>query len=195
MAARQMIATSLRLCSTGSGSCCLLSDFETDRTGYAGAADAAIAVRVLRQILLVIVLGVVELRRGKDLGRNRAVSGPRELLLVRVARLLGDLALRVIVVIDSRSILRAYVVPLTHPLSRVVPLPERLHEIRVRHLAGIENHQHGLGVPCGTAAHFTVRRVRRVSSRVANRGGVDARNLPEHLLGAPETTEGEQCLF
>ncbi len=37
------------------------------RTGDAGAADAAIAVGVLRQVLLVIVLGVVELGRGRDL--------------------------------------------------------------------------------------------------------------------------------
>ena len=31
-----------------------------DRAGHAGTADAAVAVRVLREVLLVVVLGVVE---------------------------------------------------------------------------------------------------------------------------------------
>src|SRR6187455_889781 len=42
-----------------------------DRAAHAGAADAAIAGRVLGEILLVVVLGEIELRRRQDLGGNR----------------------------------------------------------------------------------------------------------------------------
>src|ERR1041384_6793088 len=39
---------------------------DTNRAGDTGAAESAIAVRILRQILLMVFLGVVELGRGKD---------------------------------------------------------------------------------------------------------------------------------
>ena len=48
---------------------------KADRAGHAGAADAAVAAGVLRQVLLVIVLGVVERRRVDDLGGDRAEAG------------------------------------------------------------------------------------------------------------------------
>ena len=54
-----------------------------DRTGHARAADAAIAVGILRQVLLVIVLGVVERRRVGDLGGDAAVAGGGQPILVR----------------------------------------------------------------------------------------------------------------
>src|SRR6185436_5280835 len=38
-------------------------DADADRARHAGAADAAVAVGVLRQVLLVVILGVEELRR------------------------------------------------------------------------------------------------------------------------------------
>ena len=48
-----------------------------DRAGHAGSAEAAVAVRVRRQVLLVVVLGVIERTRRCDLGRDRTVSRPR----------------------------------------------------------------------------------------------------------------------
>jgi hypothetical protein len=49
-----------------------------NRTADPGAAEAAVAAGVLREVLLVVVLGVVE-RVGRvelcDLGRDRAVAG------------------------------------------------------------------------------------------------------------------------
>src|SRR5687767_10506464 len=42
---------------------------------HPASAQAAIASRILLQILLVIVLGVVELRRVLDLRRDRTVTG------------------------------------------------------------------------------------------------------------------------
>src|SRR3977135_1999565 len=39
-------------------------DSDADRTRHAGAAEAAVAVGILREVLLVVILRVVELRRG-----------------------------------------------------------------------------------------------------------------------------------
>ena len=56
-----------------------------DRAGDARAADAAVPVRVLREVLLVVVLGVVERPRRLDLGRDLAVARALESLGVSVA--------------------------------------------------------------------------------------------------------------
>ena len=45
------------------------------RAAHAGAAEAAVAARVLRQVLLVVVLGIVERVRLGDLRRDLAVAG------------------------------------------------------------------------------------------------------------------------
>ena len=45
-----------------------------DRTADAGAAEPAVAARILRQVLLVVVLGVVELGRRQNLGGDRRRS-------------------------------------------------------------------------------------------------------------------------
>ena len=56
------------------------ADAGADRAGDARAAEPAIAVRVLGEILLVIVLGEIERRRVDDLGSDRPVA-----LLLQVA--------------------------------------------------------------------------------------------------------------
>jgi hypothetical protein len=56
------------------------------RAAHAGAADAAVAVRHLVQVLLVVVLGVVERRGLADLGRDGAVARGVQRLLVGLAR-------------------------------------------------------------------------------------------------------------
>src|SRR5688500_9477968 len=66
---------------------------DADRTAHAGSAQAAVAAGVLRQVLLVIVLGVIELRRGHDLGSDPAIASRFELALERVARRFGGLTL------------------------------------------------------------------------------------------------------
>src|SRR5688572_16669856 len=57
---------------------------EADRAAHSGAADAAITGGVLRQVLLVVVLGVEERRvlHGADLGGDVAVAGRGEHRLV-----------------------------------------------------------------------------------------------------------------
>src|ERR1043165_3004415 len=76
-------------------------------TAHAGAAEPAVAVRILRQVLLVVVLGVVELRRRKDFRRDRAVAALRQRALILVAGALRRRALRRIVEVDAGAILRA----------------------------------------------------------------------------------------
>ena len=50
---------------------------DADWAGHARAAEPAVAVRVLREVLLVVRLRVVELGRRQDLGRDRTVARPR----------------------------------------------------------------------------------------------------------------------
>src|SRR3984957_19119821 len=66
----------------------------SDLASHAGAAEAAIAVRILRQILLVVILGEVEGRRVADLGRDRTKAFGRQRLGVARTRGLGGGPLR-----------------------------------------------------------------------------------------------------
>src|SRR5262249_15663558 len=62
-----------------------LRELDADGAGDAGAAEAAVAAGILGQVLLVVVLGVVELGRGDDLGGDGAVAGALELFGVGLA--------------------------------------------------------------------------------------------------------------
>src|SRR3990172_10455453 len=57
---------------------------------HTGTAHAAVAPGVLRQVLLMIVLGVIEFQGLPDLGRDGAEAGRLEHLLVGEAGGLGD---------------------------------------------------------------------------------------------------------
>src|SRR6185295_9137441 len=71
------------------------------RTRNARAAEAAIAVRVLAEVLLVVVLGVVELGRRADFGRDRAVVLLVQRLLERFLRFARGLELLITICIDG----------------------------------------------------------------------------------------------
>ncbi len=58
---------------------------EADRAAQPGAAEAAVAAGVLRQVLLVVVLGVIEGGRRQDLGGDLAVPRGVQHVLVHVA--------------------------------------------------------------------------------------------------------------
>src|SRR6266581_7633393 len=104
---------------------------DADRAAHAGATEAAVPVPILREVLLMVVLGVVELGRRLDLRRDRAVSRRGQLLLERVARSLGRAPLIVVRVVDAGPVLRAGIVPLPHALRRIVVLPEHFQQIVV----------------------------------------------------------------
>ena len=50
---------------------------DANRAGHASAAQAAVAVGILREVLLMVVLGVIELWRRQDFGRDRAIARSR----------------------------------------------------------------------------------------------------------------------
>ena len=90
------------------------------RQADAGSAQPAIAIRILRQVLLVIGLCIVERGGIDDLGRNPGQPLFRQLCLIQRQAFLCGLALLVRVDVDARAVLGADVVALAHPLGRVV---------------------------------------------------------------------------
>src|SRR5215211_682784 len=68
-------------------------------------------------------------------------------------------------------------------------LPEHREQFPVRDLLRIEDDEHGLGVPGSSATNLLIGRVWCEASRVANCCRVNAVDLPEFTLGAPEAAE------
>src|SRR3954470_19643890 len=195
--------TSLQRVSDRAGACALGLDADlrglrrpkTDRAAHAGPAQAAVAVGDLRQVLLVVVLGVVELAKGRDLGRDLAVAGLAQALGERGLRALRGLALGLGAVEDGRAVLGAHVVALAHALGRVVVLPEELEHLLVADLGGVEDGEHGLGVAGPRRADLLIGGVLRVAAGVADRRGPHAVGLPEDALGAPEAAHADDDLL
>src|SRR3984957_13188031 len=112
----------------------LSSHPRADRAADAGAAEAAIAMGILRQILLVIILGEIKRRRLADFGGDRAHPFGRERLGVGgLGRFRGGVLLRR-ERIDAGAVLGADVAALAHALGRVVAFPERLEQAVIRNL-------------------------------------------------------------
>src|SRR5262245_25980280 len=80
-----------------------LRDRDARLAGHPGAAEAAVAVWILRQVLLVVILRVIELGRRHDFGGDPAVAGLRQRALIVVARALRGGALRLVEYVDPRS--------------------------------------------------------------------------------------------
>src|SRR5450759_3040096 len=161
-------------------------------TGDSRSPQAAVAIEILREVLLVGVLGVIELGGGQDLGRDGAVARGRELPLERALRGLGRRALRLVEGVDARAVLHARVVPLPHTLRRIMVFPEQLQQLLVRDLRGIEDDEDDLAVPRLFRADLAVRGVRSHAGGIADGGREDAAPLPENFLGAPETSHPEE---
>src|SRR5580704_18199293 len=99
-----------------------------DRAAHAGAAVAAIAMRVLGQIMLMIILGKEERRGVADFRGDRAhVFGLERLCIGGFGRLGGG-ALRRREHIDAGTVLGADVGALAHALGRIVGLPKGLEQ-------------------------------------------------------------------
>src|SRR5439155_15394810 len=115
---------------------------QAHRAGDAGAAQAAVAVGVLGEVLLVAVLGVEQGAGGGDLGGDVVVAGLGELLGVGVAGAEGGVVLGGVGVVDRRAVLDAHVVALAHALGGVVRLPERGEQGLVGDQRGVVDDQH-----------------------------------------------------
>ena len=83
------------------------------------------------------------------------------------------------------------VVPLPHPLRRIVIFPEDLHQIFVADRFRIEDDEDDFGMAGHAGADLAVRGIRRMARGVADGGRVHAGQLPEFFLGAPETSHRE----
>src|SRR4051794_30041835 len=88
-------AALLAMTAVGSG-----ADARADRAGHTGAAEAAIAGRILRQVLLVIILGEITLAGRRDLGGDGAEALRRQRRLIGRLRYLRGFALLVIKGVD-----------------------------------------------------------------------------------------------
>src|SRR5581483_3847399 len=102
----------------------LRRDAGADLAGNAGAAEPAIAARIFREILLVVVIGEIELRCREDFRRDCAVAFRFQCGLILLLRFFGGLPLRVVEGVDAGAVLRADVVSLPHTLRGVVAFPK-----------------------------------------------------------------------
>src|SRR5262249_52388593 len=148
-------------------------------TRHARAPEAAVAVGILREVLLVVLLGVVELRRRHDLGHDRAVACVGELDLKPVARGVRGATLVFPEIVDAGTVLRPDIVALPHALCGIVILPEYLQQLFVGDDFRIEYNEDDFGVAGHPRAHFFVRRVWRRAGGVPDGRRVDAAERPE----------------
>src|SRR5438270_7141343 len=88
----------------------------THRARDAGATESAVAARVLGQVLLVVVLGVVERPGVGDLGRDLAQAALVQRRPVALARAARGFGLRGRCRVDGRAVLGPDVVALAHAL-------------------------------------------------------------------------------
>ena len=86
-----------------------------------------------------VVLRVVERWRVDDLGGDGAVAGGGQGVLVGLLRRQGQVALPIVVDVESGAVLRTEVVALAHALGWIVTLPEHLEQVRVADDLGVED--------------------------------------------------------
>ena len=93
---------------------------------------------------------------------------------------------------DLRAVLRAHVGPLAVHLGRVQgDREEEAEDLPVGDLCRVVADPHRLGVARGARAHGRVVRSLRRAARVAGDGALDAADVLEHALHAPEAAACE----
>src|SRR5580692_1376423 len=102
---------------------------------------------MLRQVLLVILLGIKKRGSGTDFGGDGAESRAGQLALKVLAGLFRQLLLLIAVGVNGRAVLCADIVALAHALGGVVMLPEGLQQVLVGSHFGVENDLDDFGVP------------------------------------------------
>src|SRR5258708_164743 len=167
-----------------------------DRTAHARAAEAAIAHRILRQILLMVVLGKIKCRRIEDFGGDGTKAPRLELLAIHFFRCFRGPALVGSEGIEAGAILRAHVVALAHALGRIVILPERFAQPLIGYVVRVIDHEHHLVVTGAAGANLLVSWISRIAAGIADSSDVNAfAQFPKLALGAPEAAHPEHCHF
>jgi len=158
----QLLSQTLQLFSVS------VSVTQATRTRYSSASKAAVAMRVLVQVLLMIVFCIIEFRSRFYLGSDWSKSPCCQLFLVEITGSLGQALLLDGVGVDAGPILRSSIVALLHALSWVVALPEQREQVSVGDLCWTVDHPDDLCMAGRSTAHLMVRRVLGVTSRVAD---------------------------
>src|SRR5262245_9415013 len=155
----------------------------------AGGAVEAVADRVLPIVVLVVLLGRIERRRGDDLGDDRLLEGLRALELG--ARGLGRAPLGLVGDENGAAVLMAGVAELAVTGGRVDVVPEDVEQLLVADLRGIVADTDRLGVARPAGGHLLVGWIHLGPTGVA---GSDFEHTLEPLEGrlhAPEAAAGE----
>src|SRR5690606_18439780 len=136
----------------------LLGGEHSRRAAHTGAADAAVAHRVLLQVLLVVGLGGVEgaVVGRQDLGGDGAVAGGGQDALEGAPGGLGGALLLGGVGVDRRPVLGADVVALSEALGGIVALPEETQQRLIGDLRGVVDDPDRLGVAGAAGADLLV---------------------------------------
>src|SRR5579863_94982 len=156
-------------------------------------SDVAAGHAALLEVALVIFLGGVELAGRSDFRGDRA----RELLtgFERLFGLLCDCLLLRRMGKNRRAVLLAEVRPLAVHLSRIVHVPERIHQRFVFDLFRIESNLHHFGVASLIGADVLVCRVFRVAVAVANQRVDHSGDHPKFYFDSPKASCGKSCEF
>src|SRR6185437_1172313 len=149
---------------------------------------AAVAVRIPLEVVLMLGLGLPERPRRRHLGHD--LPRPQAGSVDVGDRLLGDPALLLIEVEDSRAIARPRVVALPVERRRVVDPKEELEQTPVGGQLGIEDDLDRLGM----RAVVAVGRVWNLAACVPHPRREHARLLSEEILHPPETPSGKYRL-
>src|SRR6266849_415543 len=152
---------------------------------------ARVVALVLLEVALVVFLRAPEPGRGHDLGDDRLLEVALRLLL----RPEGLLLLLGVVREDDRAVLVREVGALAVQRRRVVHVPERVQQLRVRDLRRVVSDLDGLGVAGPSRADLLVGHVVDVAALVARDGLDHARDLVEEVLDTPETSARKSCFF
>lgn len=99
------------------------------------------------QVLLMIILGKIKGRRGQDFGSDFAMTSRCQPRLVGIKARSGRGLLRLAVVVDTGSVLRAYIIALPHSLSGVMIFPKRFEQRVVRQCRRIKYNLYNFVVP------------------------------------------------
>ena len=150
---------------------------------------AGVAGRIAFQVVLMLRLGLPEIPFGLHLCDD--LARPAAGAVDRSDHLLGDLLLRLVDIVDPRAIAGAEVVALAVQRRRVVDLEEELDQLPVTDPGGVEDDLDALGM----AAVIAIGRILHIAAGVADTGLLDAGELADQVLHAPEAAACEYSTF